>query len=70
LVCHLLAGEFSSASLNPARSLGPAIVAGHFDNLWVFIAGPLAGAAVGLGVVTVLRPRANLDEARAATGGG
>jgi len=69
LVCHLLAGEFTSASLNPARSLGPAVVAGHFDNLWVFIVGPLAGAAVAIGVMMVLRPRANLDEARAATGG-
>jgi len=69
LVCHLLAGEFTSASLNPARSLGPAIVAGHFEHLWVFIVGPFVGAAVGIGVTTVLRPRPNLDEARAAGGG-
>ena len=65
---HLLAGEPTSASMNPARSLGPAIVAGHFENLWVFIAGPFAGGAVALCVVAVLRPRANDDEVRAAGG--
>jgi aquaporin Z len=67
--CHLLAGELTSASLNPARSLGPAIVAGHFDHLWVFVVGPLAGGMVALGVMAVLRPRPNDDEARAAAGG-
>jgi len=69
LVCHLLAGEFTSASLNPARSLGPAIAAGHFDDLWVFMVGPFAGAAAAIAVMSILRPHANLDEVRAASGG-
>jgi len=68
-VCGLVAGEFTSTSLNPARSLGPAIVAGHFDDLWVFIVGPFAGAVAALGIMAVLRPHANADEARAAEGG-
>src|SRR3954470_2210195 len=67
--CGLLAGEWTTASMNPARSLGPAIVGGHFEHLWVFVVGPFAGCAVALGVITILRPGANDDEAKAAQGG-
>jgi len=67
--CGLLAGEWTTASMNPARSLGPAIVGGHFEDLWVFVVGPFAGCAVALGVITILRPGANDDEAKAAQGG-
>jgi len=37
------AGPFSGASMNPARSLGPALVAGHFQNLWIYLVAPMAG---------------------------
>jgi len=40
------AGPFSSASMNPARSLGPALASWEFSNLWVFLIGPPAGAAL------------------------
>ena len=36
---------FTGASLNPARSLGPAVVERRFDSIWVYFAGPLLGAA-------------------------
>lgn len=38
------AAPYSSASLNPARTLGPAAVAGDGDSLWIWIVGPLLGA--------------------------
>jgi aquaporin Z len=43
---HLAGIPFSGASVNPARSFGPALIAGDFDGFWVYVVGPLAGAAL------------------------
>jgi aquaporin Z len=40
------AGGISEASLNPARSIGPALVAGNLGNIWIYIVGPILGAVV------------------------
>ena len=54
-----LAGLFGSpvsgASMNPARSLGPALVLGDWTSWWAYLAGPLAGAVVATGIAYVLR---------------
>jgi MIP family channel proteins len=43
----LVGGPVSGASMNPARSLGPAVVAGELHTLWLYVAAPLLGAAIG-----------------------
>jgi aquaporin Z len=54
-----LAGLFgapvSGASMNPARSLGPALVLGDWTAWWAYLAGPLAGAVIAVGIARVLR---------------
>jgi len=39
----LFAGPVTGASMNPARSLGPAIISGHLEHLWIYLAAPLLG---------------------------
>ena len=41
--------------MNPARSIGPAFVSGDLDALWIYIAAPLAGAALGAVICQFLR---------------
>jgi aquaporin Z len=45
----------SGASMNPARSLGPALVLGDWTAWWAYLAGPLAGAVIAVGCAWVLR---------------
>jgi MIP family channel proteins len=43
----MFGGPVSGASMNPMRSLGPALVSGDLHALWVYIAAPLVGTAIG-----------------------
>lgn len=44
----MFAGPICGASMNPARSVSPAIVSGHFEHLWLYLAGPLLGALLAV----------------------
>ena len=59
-LASLVGGPISGASLNPARSLGPALASGSFDSLWLYLVAPLVGGMVGALAYEVVRaPRAS-----------
>jgi aquaporin Z len=53
--CGLVALPIEGASMNPARSLGPAVVSGDIGDLWIYIAGPVLGACLAVAGVGLLR---------------
>ena len=65
----LWAAPVSGTSMNPARSFGPALVAGDWTAYWVYVAGPLIGAALAVGAAVILRGRGGDTTARNAASG-
>jgi len=59
----------SGASMNPARSLGPALVLGDWSTWWAYLLGPPIGAAIAVGIAYLLRgPGGDRDAVGAAQG--
>ena len=58
----LFGGVVTGASMNPARSIGPAIATGTFTDLWIYIVGPVAGAALGALAYQEVRGSAPLSD--------
>lgn len=44
----MFAGPICGASMNPARSVAPAIVSGHIEHLWIYLLAPVSGAALAI----------------------
>lgn len=51
----MFAGPICGASMNPARSLGPALVSGHFQHIWLYPVATILGAAIALPVFKLTR---------------
>lgn len=62
----LFGGDVTGASMNPARSFGPALVANTWADFWIYVVGPMLGALVGAALYQSMRvpaaPRADIGE--------
>ena len=47
MAIHFVAVGMTGASVNPARTFGPALISNSFDSFWIYIIGPALGALVG-----------------------
>ncbi len=69
ILAGLFGGPVSGASMNPVRSLGPALVLGDWASWWAYLLGPLIGAVIAVGFAYVLRgPGGGAAGSRAAQG--
>jgi aquaporin NIP len=51
----LFGGPVTGASMNPARSLGPALAAGQWSDAWVYLVGSVVGAGIGVFTYELVR---------------
>src|SRR5215831_11009254 len=65
----LIGAPLSGASMNPARSLGPALVLDNWTSWWAYLVGPLIGALVAVGIAGILRGRGGGEFGRRAAQG-
>jgi aquaporin Z len=65
----LFASPISGASMNPARTLGPDIVANNYTGWWVYVFGPIIGATIAVMLIGLVRGLPDKEEREAAEGG-
>jgi len=67
-LCGLIAAPISGASMNPARALGPALVAGATSGAWIYLVGPVAGVGIAVACTWLLHGPPSPEEEEAARG--
>ncbi|KAJ9706449.1 hypothetical protein PVL29_001785 [Vitis rotundifolia] len=58
----LVAGRSSGGSMNPVRTLGPAVAAGNYRAIWIYLVAPTLGAVAGAAIYTAVKLRADEGE--------
>lgn len=53
----MFAGPICGASMNPARSLSPAVVSKHFEHLWIYLVAPVGGAVAAVLISKIIKPK-------------
>jgi len=53
--CGMIGSPVSGASMNPARSFGPALLGGTMSSYWIYVVGPICGAMIATGLFTLLQ---------------
>jgi aquaporin Z len=68
-LCGLIGLPITGASMNPARSLGPAIANLDLGNAWIYLVGPVTGGLAALGLTRLLRGDRRSEDAQAVAQG-
>uniref|UniRef100_A0A7N0UZ85 Uncharacterized protein n=1 Tax=Kalanchoe fedtschenkoi TaxID=63787 RepID=A0A7N0UZ85_KALFE len=63
-ITSILAGPVSGGSMNPARTLGPALVSSEYKGLWVYLVGPVMGTLMGAWSYNLIRDARDTDGGR------
>ncbi|WP_103068585.1 MIP/aquaporin family protein [Aquimarina sediminis] len=58
----MFAGPMTKASMNPARSLGPALLSGHWEHQWLYFTAPVLGALLGVLTCKLVKPKNCCDD--------
>ncbi|OAD62812.1 Aquaporin AQPAn.G [Eufriesea mexicana] len=61
-VAHMAAVPVTGSSMNPARTLGPAVILGQWKNLWIYWVGPILGACAAGGLYKIAFRRKKEDD--------
>ncbi len=68
ILCGLFAQPVTGASMNPARSFGPALIANTLSDYWIYVAGPMLGATLAVVVIAIIHGGRTDSETEAAQG--
>ncbi len=67
-LCSMFSRPVSGASMNPARSLAPAVLSGRFEYLWIYVLAPLTGALLATLLTRIVHSHKHRSEQEAAQG--
>lgn len=63
-LCAYIGGRFTGASMNPARTLAPALFAGQYHGLWIYLTAPFIGTALGALIYQKIRCETGTSSAK------